>query len=310
MPLPNLPYLPLFVQDWLSNKKLKLCSPAAHGLMINIMCLAHKEDEYGKVLLNQKFKQSPEQIDNFAAMLVKLLPFERAEIRLGLAELLEEKVIHIDGDTLVCNRMVRDAQKSVTRSNTGKLGGKRSAQRRNFAQANSQANTQAPAQANFQANTEYENEYEIENEYDVDNETDNNTSSEDSTGSEINVRHGKRTPPLWKTDFKTYLAQAKEGLTKLLADSEWIAQQQKFHPELDIKLSLEKASVYWLSEAGWKRKKSKRTQSICWKSTYDKALSMSYNKVFLPRPRQGYGRQPVSTDELNAQTKRVLGGMD
>jgi uncharacterized protein YdaU (DUF1376 family) len=61
MALTDQPYLPLYVDDWMNNTKLKLCSPGAHGLMISIMCLMHKSEEYGVILLRQTFRQNERQ---------------------------------------------------------------------------------------------------------------------------------------------------------------------------------------------------------------------------------------------------------
>src|SRR5690606_36136355 len=107
-----------------------LCSPIAHGLMINIMCLMHKSDDYGKILLKQKFKQTDKQNKNFALMLAKLLPFDLDAIGLGLDELIEENVLHIDGDVLICDRMVKDAQISIVRAENGRKGGEESVKSR------------------------------------------------------------------------------------------------------------------------------------------------------------------------------------
>lgn len=150
MALKNQPYLPLYVQDWLSNNKLKQCSLLGHGLMINIMCILHKEDSYGSILLKQKYKQNESNIVNFALMFAKLLPFDYNEICSGLNELVEENILLIDGDLLYCKRMVSDSELSSKRADAGSKGGKKTTQfASNFAQAKIQANT--------------ENEYEIEN---------------------------------------------------------------------------------------------------------------------------------------------------
>lgn len=124
MALSNQPYLPLYINDWLSNSKLKSCSASAHGLMINIMALMHKEEDYGIILLKQKFKQTDKQINNFALQLVKLLPFDAVEIEQGLIELIEEKCLFITDDILKCNRMIKDADISLKRSLSGSKGGK------------------------------------------------------------------------------------------------------------------------------------------------------------------------------------------
>lgn len=69
MPLRNQPYLPLFVDDFQTDERLRDCSAAATGIYIRIMCVMHKSEEYGKILLKQKHKQTPKQIENFAKLL-------------------------------------------------------------------------------------------------------------------------------------------------------------------------------------------------------------------------------------------------
>ncbi len=48
MALRNQPYLPLFVQDYLTDEKLNECSAQSQGVYIKIMCLMHKSETYGK----------------------------------------------------------------------------------------------------------------------------------------------------------------------------------------------------------------------------------------------------------------------
>lgn len=149
MPLNNQPYLPLYVDDWMNNNKLKLCSPGSHGLMISIMCLMHKEEEYGKILLKQKFKQTDKQILNFASQIAKQTSFDLLDVDTFLNELIEEKVLFIEGDYLICNRMVKMANISNIRSGVGKQGGKQTQlkakkikeKKKKFAKAKHQANT-------------------------------------------------------------------------------------------------------------------------------------------------------------------------
>jgi hypothetical protein len=123
MALTDQPYLPLYVDDWMNNNKLKMCSLQAKGLMIQIMCLMHKEDEYGVVLLKAKFKQNDKQIINFASQVAKLANCETNETEVGLDELLSEGCLVINGDKLICPRMVRDAELSGIRAVVGKQGG-------------------------------------------------------------------------------------------------------------------------------------------------------------------------------------------
>jgi hypothetical protein len=143
------PYLPLYVQDFLTDEKLAECSASATGVYIRLMCLMHKSEQYGKVLLKQKDKQTDKQIKNFALKLVKHLPYNLPEIEEAILELLNEDVIQMDGDTLSQKRMVRDCELSEKRSISGRKGGKKT-----------QKNTAKFAKAKKQANAENENEYE------------------------------------------------------------------------------------------------------------------------------------------------------
>ncbi len=142
MALTDQPYLPLYVDDWMNNNKLKMCSAGAHGLMVSIMCLMHKSETYGVISLKQKFKQSDKQKLNFACQIAKLSSFDLLETEKYFNELIDENVLKIEGDNLICLRMVKDADVSKKRALSGKNGGKSTQKTiRNFALANIEANT-------------------------------------------------------------------------------------------------------------------------------------------------------------------------
>ena len=63
MALRDQPYLPLYVQDYLTDEKLNNCSASSQGIYIKIMCLFHKCDPYGGILLKQNDKQNDKPID-------------------------------------------------------------------------------------------------------------------------------------------------------------------------------------------------------------------------------------------------------
>lgn len=143
MALTDQPYLPLYVDDWMNNNKLKICSLHARGLMIQIMCVMHKEIDYGVVLLKAKYKQNfeqreenhidsqeqnkskakQEQIKNFSKQISRLVNSYYDETERALQELIEEEVLTIEGDRLICPRMVKDFQVSQKRAESGKKGG-------------------------------------------------------------------------------------------------------------------------------------------------------------------------------------------
>lgn len=137
-----------------------MCSASTQGIYIKIMCVFHKSDQYGGILLKQKDKQNEQQILNFAYRLARLLPFTETEVTNAVAELVDEGVLTIDDDFLYQKRMVKDGQTSDARSKSGKSGGEKTASKfkesNNFAKAKHQANSEA----NLQQNTEYENEYD------------------------------------------------------------------------------------------------------------------------------------------------------
>jgi len=179
MALRDQPYLPLYVQDFLTDEKLIECSAQATGVYIRLMCIMHKTEEYGVILLKQKDKQEENQIKNFALKLLKQMPYTIDVIFNSLTELIEENVITISGEKLYQKRMVKDNDISEKRSLSGSKGGK-------FAQAKIKANSKAKSQAN----TEYENEYENENE------------------SITNTEFVKE-KPLWAFEFKNYNPEIK-----------------------------------------------------------------------------------------------------
>jgi hypothetical protein len=151
MALRNQPYIPLYVQDFLTDEKLIECSALATGVYIRIMCIMHKSDPYGIILLKQKDKQSLSNIENFALKLLRSLPYDFETIKVGIEELVSEGVLQLEGDELRQKRMIRDCDISEKRAKSGHKGGVASTFGR----------------ANFQANSENENE--------VENESDNKT---------------------------------------------------------------------------------------------------------------------------------------
>lgn len=140
MALTDQPYLPLYINDWLSNIKLKQCSANAHGVLINIMALMHKQDNYGTISLQQKYQQTSKQISNFAAQFARILSFDFAEIESGLNELVQENVLVINGNILSNNRMIKDSEISKKRALSGSEGGKKTAKKNDkFAKASATA---------------------------------------------------------------------------------------------------------------------------------------------------------------------------
>lgn len=156
-----MPYLPLYVQDFLTDEKLIECSAESTGVYIRLLCIMHKSQDYGAILLKQKDKQNGSTLSNFAYKLSKQMPWDSDIILRGLTELVNEGVITIDGDTLFQKRMVKDGKISDTRASAGKKGGQKTRQKSSDTPSSSSfASGFASdfATAKIQANTENENE--------------------------------------------------------------------------------------------------------------------------------------------------------
>lgn len=257
MALRNQPYIPLYVQDFLTDEKLNCCSASSQGVYIKIMCVLHKQEEYGCLnLFKQKDKQNSSMIINFASKLSKQITFDEETIKVALSELVEEGVLTIDGDKLYQKRMVKDNTISELRSLAGKKGGGNPVL---FKQEVKQDLKQTDKQ-----NTEYENEYE-----NVNNKKENK-----------GVKGEKEIT--WRTDFETYKKELWSWFDAVTRDKVWILEQEKFNPNLDILLTIEKSiKNFWITEAGWKNKKSRKSEKLDWKQTF--AKTMDINKVYKAR---------------------------
>ena len=152
MALRDQPYLPLYIQDYLTDEKLNECSPATQGVYIKLLCVLHKMEEYGTILLKQSDKQSNKQTKNFAIKFAKQITFPVETIEEALVELLDNGVMSLDGDILFQKRMVKDNKLSIIRAESGKKGGETTWKKPSFAKANAKAKTIANSES------EYENE--------------------------------------------------------------------------------------------------------------------------------------------------------
>lgn len=161
MALRNQPYFPLYIQDFLTDEKLIECSAAATGVYIRLMCIMHKLEDYGRILLKQKDKQTGEQKKDFALKVAKQMPYDFDTVYAAITELLSEGVLYVDGDYLCQRRMILDNQLSVKRSESGRLGGKANINNIQEVKDFAYAKTQANDQAKVEANPEYENESNV-----------------------------------------------------------------------------------------------------------------------------------------------------
>jgi hypothetical protein len=152
MALRNQPYFPLYVQDYLTDEKLNMCSASTQGIYIKILCIFHKSEAYGGILFKENNKQNYGTKPYFAYAIQKQIGFSDNEIESALEELVENKVLTIDGDFMFQKRMVQDFAISLKRSESGKKGG------------GSPILFKQKVKQTVKQNPEYENENEIINE--------------------------------------------------------------------------------------------------------------------------------------------------
>jgi hypothetical protein len=90
----------------------------------------HKSEEYGKILLKQKFKQTTKQnesnLKNFASQLAVQMPYDYQTILFALEELVGTKVLQEEPCAISQRRMVKDNELSEKRASSGKKGGEKS----------------------------------------------------------------------------------------------------------------------------------------------------------------------------------------
>lgn len=103
----------------------------------------------------------------------------------------------------------------------------------------------------------------------------------------------------WRKNFETYISEVYIAFEKIKIDSIWIAEQEKYNPNINIILSIEKSiKNFWGTESGWSNKKKTKTQNIDWKQTFAKTLS--FNKVY----KQNGTHQQLTA--RSAQTRQQL----
>ena len=188
------PYLQLYVQDFLTDENLRECSAASTGVFIFMMCVLHKQEEYGKILLKQRDKQSDKQTKNFALKFGRHLPYSVDVIENAIDQLIDLEVIKIDGDYLYQKRMVSDSLLSEKRAEAGSKGGKKTIGRKNeFAQEFAQAKIKATS------------DIDIDNEIDIDSDNSFEKSEKLFLTGNVNLMGFKGQCRVWMENEKEYL---------------------------------------------------------------------------------------------------------
>lgn len=112
----KLPWLKFYPADWRADPALRMCSIAARGLWMEMLCLMHEAEPTGSLLINGK-PVMPRQLGALAALPLK-------EVEALIVELEESGVFSRDEDgTIFSRRMRRDVVRSVQAKAFGSNGG-------------------------------------------------------------------------------------------------------------------------------------------------------------------------------------------
>jgi hypothetical protein len=110
------PSLQFYPDDWLSETGLKMCSLAAKGLWIDMLCHMFKSEKRGQLIVNGKVPTMQE--------VGKLVSIGEAEAKQLVDELLSYGVCESTETSILYNRrMVRDEQIRQSKIEAGRKGG-------------------------------------------------------------------------------------------------------------------------------------------------------------------------------------------
>lgn len=110
------PWFKFCPNDWQSDEALGMCSAVARALWIECLCVMHKANPYGYLLVNGMMPS--------AAQLARIARLTLAEVEAGLTELEAAGVFSRTRRGIIYSRrMVRDARKAQTARQNGQNGG-------------------------------------------------------------------------------------------------------------------------------------------------------------------------------------------
>ena len=104
--------------------------------------------------------------------------------------------------------------------------------------------------------------------------------SEADTGKNEETAAKQKEQPLWRTDFSEYKRLFEEAKRTVLADAEWRKKQEDYHQNIDYDKSIQKMCDYWISEDGWKKCKSSKSQNFDPVKRLHNAFDFSMNRIY------------------------------
>lgn len=93
----------------------------------------------------------------------------------------------------------------------------------------------------------------------------------------------------WRKDFNAYLEIVNKAKLELLSDTNFKVDKEKYYPNLDYELSIEKiVKEYWGTEQGWEKRRKGKSKSLDMVRTLKKAFDYATNRVYKRmQPQQG-----------------------
>lgn len=253
MALRDQPYLPLYVQDVLTDEKLSCCSLSSIGVYFKVICVLHKSETYGGILFKQIPKQNFSTWQYFVWVLSKQTGIQEKEINDALDELTFFGVMQIDENYngngipfLYQKRMVKDCEISIKRALSAKKGGGNPQLKK---EKNKEILFKQTSKQTDKQNTEYE--YTNENEYVNDNK---------------GIVKGKKSKDLIIPslhDFQEYFQE--NGFSKELAERAWKgydAAGWKDSKGSPVKSWKQKCQHVWFTDKNSQFKIANQTQSV------------------------------------------------
>ncbi len=110
-------WMKFYPSDWRADPALRMCSLAARGLWMEMLCLMHEAEEYGSLLINDK-QVTEKQLASLCGVPVR-------EVKSHIKELESAGVFSRDAlhGTVYSRRMKRDHEKALRDKANGKGGG-------------------------------------------------------------------------------------------------------------------------------------------------------------------------------------------
>ena len=151
------PAFQFYPGDWLKDAALRICSPAARGVWMDLLCLLHECPKRGVFRIKSDSKMKRVSIRKLSKSIAGCRPQL-------IRELIDNGVLYVarkDG-ALYCKRLIRDELHRRHKARSGQKGGETSqANRKQTVQANPRSSSSSSASANKRVLTGKENAYAL-----------------------------------------------------------------------------------------------------------------------------------------------------